>query len=147
MPTVERAVPVLFVHDAERSVDWYTRVLGFRVLFNYGEYAGMALGDAQVHLAQRSPPEGLRLKGAFYLRLASGIDDYVADVVAKGGAASSPKDHDYGMRESTVNDPDGHDIYIGQPLSRGGQVGRAPPDRLVRTIQPFSGGRTSEGSD
>jgi catechol 2,3-dioxygenase-like lactoylglutathione lyase family enzyme len=121
MPSVERAVPVLFVQDAKRSVDWYTRVLGFHVLFDHGEYAGVALGDAQIHLAQRSPPEGVRMKGAFYLRLASGIDDYIAEIAATGHAfASSPKDHDYGMREATVRDPDGHDIYIGQPLKPGG---------------------------
>jgi uncharacterized glyoxalase superfamily protein PhnB len=120
MPIVERAVPVLFVQDARRSVGWYTRVLGFQVLFDHGDYVGVALGDAQIHLAQRNPPKGVRLKGAVYLRLASGIDDYIAGVVASGEAASSPKDHDYGMRESTVRDPDGHDIYIGQPLNRPG---------------------------
>jgi uncharacterized glyoxalase superfamily protein PhnB len=117
MPTVERAIPVLFVQDAERAIAWYTRVLGFDVVFNYGEYAGLRLGDAHIHLAQREAPEGVRLKAAFYLRIASGIDDYVARIVATDESLVAPlKDHDYGMRETTVCDPDGNDIYIGQPL-------------------------------
>ena len=111
----------MFVQDAKRSVDWYSRVLGFHVLFDYGDYVGVALADAHIHLAQRSSPEGVRLKGAFYLRLVSGIDDYIAEIAATGNAiASSLTDYDYGMREATVRDPDGHDIYIGQPLRPGG---------------------------
>ena len=120
MPSVERAIPVLFVQDAKRSVEWYARVLGFHVLFDYGDYAGMALSDAQIHLAQRRPPDGVRLKAAVYLRLAGGIDDYITEIAARGQAfASALQNHDYGMREATVRDPDGHDIYIGQSLRRG----------------------------
>jgi uncharacterized glyoxalase superfamily protein PhnB len=120
MLNVERAVPVLFVQDAKRSADWYSRVLGFQVLFDHGDYVGVGLADAHLHLAQRSPPDGVRLKGAFYLRLVSGIDDYIAQIAARGHAiASSLTDYDYGMREATVRDPDGHDIYIGQPLGPG----------------------------
>ena len=73
MPTVDKAVPVFFVQDAKRSIEWYTRVLRFRVLFNYGEYAGIGLDSAHIHLAQRSAPDGVRLKGGCYLRLANGM--------------------------------------------------------------------------
>ena len=45
------------------------------------------------------------------------IDEYVAAIVAAGQSlTASLKNHDYGMREATVRDPDGNDIYIGQPL-------------------------------
>ena len=75
MPNVDKAVPVFFVQDAKRSIAWYTHVLSFRVLFDYGEYAGIGLDGAHIHLAQRSAPHGVRLKGGCYLRLASGIDE------------------------------------------------------------------------
>jgi len=29
---------------------------------------------------------------------------------------SALKDQDYGIREPTVHDPDGNEIYVGQPL-------------------------------
>ena len=117
MPIIDRVSPVFFVQNAKRSIEWYTRVLGFRVLFEYPDYAGIGLDGAHIHLAQRSAPDGVRLKGGCYLRLASGIDEYVAAIVAAGQSlTASLKNHDYGMREATVRDPDGNDIYIGQPL-------------------------------
>src|SRR5437868_13189821 len=117
MPTADGAVPVFFVQDVKRSMEWYTCVLGFRVVFDHGEYAGIGLDSAHIHLAQRSAPDGVRLKGGCYLRLANGIDEYVAAIAAAGQSlTASLKNHDYGMREATVRDPDCNDIYIGQPL-------------------------------
>ncbi|MBA3541732.1 MAG: VOC family protein [Deltaproteobacteria bacterium] len=38
-------------------------------------------------------------------------------IAAAGHARTSPlKDHDYGMREATVRDPDGNDIYVGEVI-------------------------------
>ena len=116
MPIVEKTIPVLFVQDAKRSVEWYARVLGFRVRFEEdgGEYIGLECGGAQIHLAQRGAPEGVRLKGALQLRLASGIDEYVATVVATGESLAAPLGNVDDLRGATVRDPDGNDIYIGQ---------------------------------
>jgi catechol 2,3-dioxygenase-like lactoylglutathione lyase family enzyme len=119
MPTVDQAIPVFFVKDARHSIEWYTRVLGFRLLFDHGGYAGIAFDDAHIHLAQReAEAPDVRYKAGCYLRLHRGVDDYVKAIVAAGQAlAAQLSDHpDYGMREATVRDPDGNDIYIGQPL-------------------------------
>jgi catechol 2,3-dioxygenase-like lactoylglutathione lyase family enzyme len=117
MPTAEMAIPVFFVQDAKRSIEWYTRVLGFRLLFEVGEYCGIGREDAEIHLAQRGAG-GVSNKAGCYLRIANGIDEYIAAIVGAGEPlVASLKDHDYGMREATVRDPDGNDIYIGQSLS------------------------------
>ena len=120
MPTVAAVSPTFFVQDVRKSVEWYVRVLGFHVAFDAGDYVGVALGPAEIHLAQRGkrPREGLRYKAGCYLRIASGVDEYIAQIQATGEPLVSPlKDHpDYGMREATVRDPDGNDIYIGQPM-------------------------------
>jgi catechol 2,3-dioxygenase-like lactoylglutathione lyase family enzyme len=116
MPSVEKTIPVLFVQDAKRAVAWYTRVLGFRVRFEEeeGEYVGLECGGAQIHLAQRGAPQGVRLKGAFQLRLTGGIDEYVAAIVATGEPLAAPLNDMGDMRGATVRDPDGNDVYIGQ---------------------------------
>ena len=119
MPDVKDAVPTFFVADVRKSAEWYERVLGFRIVFFYESqeaYAGVELGPARIHLAGVGPGRGL--KGACYLRLNTGVDEYVATIEAKGQQlVATVKDHpDYGMREATVRDPDGNDIYIGQPL-------------------------------
>jgi catechol 2,3-dioxygenase-like lactoylglutathione lyase family enzyme len=91
MPEVDKAVPVFFVHDAKRSIDWYTCVLGFRLQLDHGGYAGIALEDAQIHLAQRGDGDtSVRYKAGCYLRLKSGIDAYVNGVVATGESLVSP---------------------------------------------------------
>jgi catechol 2,3-dioxygenase-like lactoylglutathione lyase family enzyme len=118
MPTVEKIIPVLFVRDMKRSVEWYTRVLGFRVRFeeDEGEYVGLECDGAQIHLAQRGAPEGVRLKGALQLRLRVGIDEYVAAIVATGESLVAPLGNSGDMRGATVRAPDDNDVYIGQLL-------------------------------
>src|SRR5215204_1675664 len=107
MVDVARIVPTFFVADVRRSVEWYQTVMGFALDFLSAEYAGVALGDARIHLAQRKPS----IKGAAYVQLRSGIDGYIAQIQARGQAPAFPlKDHDYGMREATLRDPDGNDL-------------------------------------
>src|SRR5262249_14869031 len=115
----ESVAPSFFVTDLGRSIDWYTRVLGFRVAWQGSEHAGVRLGPALIVLVQvGTAPAGLRYKSACHLRLASGGDDYVAQIEAAGQTLAAPaKDRpEYGMREAAVRDPDGNDIYIGQDI-------------------------------
>ena len=113
MIEVERAIPTLFVRDLEASIAWYEHVLGFRVTFRLPDYAGLSLGGAHIHLGRWDPP----IAAAFYLRLVDGVEELVASIEAKDvRPGSALKDQDYGMREATVHDPDGNEIYIGQPI-------------------------------
>ena len=119
MPTVEAIAPSFFVKDLARSIDWYVRVLGFRIEFQAADYAGVKLGPALIVLAQVAPAAaGVSYKAACHLRLASGVDEYVAQIESAGQPLTATvKDHpEYGMREATVRDPDGNDIYIGQEM-------------------------------
>src|SRR2546430_5063429 len=102
MPAIEAIAPNFFIKDLARSVDWYVRVLGFQVAFQAADYAGVRLGPATIVLAQAGPaPAGVSYKAACHLRLASGVDDYVAQIQAAGQSlTAAAKDHpEYGMRE------------------------------------------------
>lgn len=114
MPTVEAIAPNLFVTDLDRSIDWYVRVLGFHVAWKAADHAGVRLGPALIVLAR----SGVSHKGACHLRLASSVDDYVAQIETAGQplTATARDRPEYGMREAAVRDPDGNDIYIGQDL-------------------------------
>src|SRR4051794_10851986 len=119
MPIIEAIAPSFFVQDLSRSIDWYVRVLSFRVAFQSADYAGVSLGPATIVLVQVGPaPAGISYKAACHLRLASGVDDYAAQIEAAGQPLTATvKDRpEYGMREATVRDPDGNDIYIGQEI-------------------------------
>ncbi|MGO9831422.1 MAG: VOC family protein [Myxococcaceae bacterium] len=127
MQDVEAIAPTFFVADVRRAAEWYVRVLGFNVAFLLQEagetasYCGLQRGAATLHLAQRKAPgPGVVYKGACYLRLRSGVDGYVAQIEAAGHPLTAAlKNQPYGMREATVRDLDGNDIYIGQPISAG----------------------------
>ena len=120
MAAVEGIAPGFSVTDLDRSVDWYVRVLGFQVAWKATEHAGVRLGPALIVLGQAPPPPAdVRYKSSWcHLRLASGIDDYVAQIEAAGQSltASARDRPEYGQREAHVRDPDGNDIYIGQDL-------------------------------
>jgi catechol 2,3-dioxygenase-like lactoylglutathione lyase family enzyme len=120
MPTVEAIAPGFFVKDLDRSIEWYVRMLGFHVAWKAADHAGVRLGPALIVLGQVGPaPAAVSYKSAWcHLRLASGVDDYVAQIAAAGQPLTAPaKDRpEYGMREAHVRDPDGNDIYIGQEI-------------------------------
>lgn len=119
MPTVEAIAPGFFVKDLDRSIEWYVRVLGFRVAWKAANHAGVRLGPVGIVLVQAATvPNGVSYKAACHLRLTSGVDDYVAQIQAAGQPlAAAVKDRpEYGMREAAVRDPDGNDIYIGQEI-------------------------------
>lgn len=120
MPTVESIAPGFFVKDLGQSIDWYVRVLGFQVAWKATDHAGVRLGPALIVLGQvGTAPTGVSYKSTWcHLRLASGVDDYAAQIEAAGQPlAATPKDRpEYGMREACVRDPDGNNIYIGQDI-------------------------------
>jgi uncharacterized glyoxalase superfamily protein PhnB len=103
-----RAIPTMFVSDLGAAIAWYERVFGFRATFRLPDYAGLTLGGAHIHLGQSEKPI---VTAAFYLELASGVDELVAAIEAAGTPILSPlKEQPYGMREATVHDPDGNEI-------------------------------------
>ena len=119
MAIVESIAPSVFVGDLERSIDWYVRVLGFEIAWTAADHAGVRLGPALIVLVQPKPaPAGVVYKSACHLRLASGIDEYVEQIEGAGQPMTAPAGDrpEYGMREATVRDPDGNDIYIAQEL-------------------------------
>jgi catechol 2,3-dioxygenase-like lactoylglutathione lyase family enzyme len=114
---VQRAIPTLFVSDLDAACAWYERVLGFRVTFRRPDYAGLTLGGAYIHLGHWPRP----ITAAFYLQVASGVDELVAAIATAGVPILSPlQDRDYGMRDATIHDPDGNEIYVGEPLAAHG---------------------------
>jgi catechol 2,3-dioxygenase-like lactoylglutathione lyase family enzyme len=114
--TIEAIAPSFFVTGLARSVDWYVRVLGFGVDWNALDHAGVRLGPALIVLVRAAG--GVRYQSACHIRLASGLDDYVAQIVAAGlSVTAAPRDRpEYGMREAHIRDPDGNDIYLGQEI-------------------------------
>jgi catechol 2,3-dioxygenase-like lactoylglutathione lyase family enzyme len=121
--------PVLLVADLDRAVAYYTERLGFRCEV-YGEPPDFAVADRDavtILLAVAEEPERLvphwrvvdKLWNA-YIRV-DDVESIYAEVQERGAPIDyTIYDAPSGFREFGVQDPDGHDIAFGQPLSHPG---------------------------
>jgi predicted enzyme related to lactoylglutathione lyase len=118
--------PVLLVADLDRSVAYYGERLGFECEV-YGEppdFAAVSRDEVTILLALA--PESAHLVPHWhivenmwnvYIRV-DDADAVYAEVQERGAPIDyTIYDAPHGFREFGVQDPDGHDIAFGQPLS------------------------------
>jgi catechol 2,3-dioxygenase-like lactoylglutathione lyase family enzyme len=110
------AATVLQVGDLEASVKFYRDTLGFEENFRFGEYAGMHLGELEVHLCVHTTwkrPVG----GGSVSIFCDEVDQYWSEVRERGANVLwEPVDEPYGMRDFAVSDPDGNLLTFGRSL-------------------------------
>ncbi len=119
---------VLIVADVDRSVAFYTEVLGLALGHHAGTYAQLATGPTRVGLYDRgamSATLGRPLAPADPDRpgfeLGFKVDDCdatCAELVRRGARlAVAPADRPWGQRTAYVADPDGYLVELAAPLS------------------------------
>ena len=130
MPTDRewRACPMLGVRDVRAATDYMVKRLGFELgsLFEGVAADGGAIysilrrDGMEVHLQIRrrplwsAPREGIETD--IYVRVPD-ADAVHADLVARGAVLVRPlQDEPYGMRDFTVEGPEGHRIAFGSDL-------------------------------
>jgi catechol 2,3-dioxygenase-like lactoylglutathione lyase family enzyme len=115
----QSAATTLMVSNLDRSLTYYKDVLGFTEDFRFGNYAGVKIGEVQVHLSQFGNPNSKPVgAGSMYI-FCDEVDDYYREITAKGAKAQNPpKDYEYGMRDFIVEDPDGNFIGFGTPAKK-----------------------------
>jgi uncharacterized glyoxalase superfamily protein PhnB len=122
--------PVLPVADVVAAANWFCRTLGFAVDFFHGEpafYARVKLGDQRrwgdavyIHLQQSARP--IHPCGETRLHVGHDIDGLHAHVLACGATVLSPPANEpWGLREMTLQTPDGHRLVLGAEV--GAEVG------------------------
>jgi predicted enzyme related to lactoylglutathione lyase len=118
--------PVLLVSDLDRSVAYYGERLGFECEV-YGEPPNFASASRDgVSILLALAPDSARLVPNWqivenmwnvYIRV-DDADAAYAEVQERGAPIDyTIYDAPHGFREFGVQDPDGHDIAFGQPLS------------------------------
>jgi len=115
---IQGGIATIFVSEMQRSVDFYTNVLGLRLVHRAGDHwaqldaGGLAIG---LHPASdRNPAPGT--PGAITLGLA--LDVPIAEAVAALGAhgveVRGPEPGDGGVRLAFFADPDGNPLYLAE---------------------------------
>ena len=120
----------LFVTDRDRSVDFYTSVLGFEVRRLDESYALLACGDVTIGIGRQTDlPETGAGPGFTQQRLArdhgAGVEivletpdlDAMYERVQRSGhpLAAPLQDRPWGLRDFRVADPDGYYLRITTP--------------------------------
>ena len=132
MPNINLSIPdyiVLIVEDLERSLEFYTVVLGLTLGHRSGPFAQLDTGATRVALFEReamgetlgfpivSPSE---LAPAFELGFkVSDVDETFTELVDRGAEpATTPTTRHWGQRTAYIKDPDGNLIELAQDLVR-----------------------------
>lgn len=111
----------LTVNDIQRSVDFYTRVLGFTAGDKWedgGKLMGLELkaGYSTIWINQDDFAKGTgRVKGVgvrLYLNTAQDIDSLASSIKKRGGTLDHDPQDRYGSRDFGLTDPDGYKVTI-----------------------------------
>ena len=116
------------VNDIEKSLAWYRDVLGFAVSERWedkGTLLGveMTAGDVTFMLGQDDWKKGRdRVKGEgvrVYCSTDQNLDRLAQRIKANGGTLTQePLDQPWGMRDFSLEDPDGYKITVGSDRKR-----------------------------
>ena len=126
MNKLESAVPVLQVADVGKSIEWYSRVLGFEAdpfpdeppyAFAILNRDGVELMLQHNDLREKAPLERNPFEWAVYVRTSGGELLSLAREVAKHTTLlRGPERAFYGQVEFEVQDPDGHRLSVAEHL-------------------------------
>ncbi len=119
---------VVVVSDLDRSLHFYTEVLGLRLGHRAGAYAQLDTGATRIALFERGAMESVLERellppnpAALASTLGFKVDDVDASVAAFVGqgaeAAVPPTTRPWGQRTAYLRDPDGHLIELAAPLA------------------------------
>jgi catechol 2,3-dioxygenase-like lactoylglutathione lyase family enzyme len=105
------AMPILPVQDLARTEAFYL-LLGFTVTLRHPDYLIMQAGPAEIHFGREEAP----VPASCYLDTpdAGRIWKQLRSNDIQG--LSPVEDHDYGMREFVITDPDGNRLRVGSPI-------------------------------
>jgi catechol 2,3-dioxygenase-like lactoylglutathione lyase family enzyme len=120
---------VLVVEDLERSLKFWTGVLGLRLGHRSGGYAQLDTGRTRIALYERAAMAGtlgrpLRAPDAAAPAFEVGfkvpdVDAAFAALVARGAVPEvEPTDRPWGQRTAYLRDPDGHLVELAEDQPR-----------------------------
>jgi uncharacterized glyoxalase superfamily protein PhnB len=113
---IAQAATVFQVTDIKAVIQWYVDVLGFKLQFEHGPYAGLERDGCFIHLSG-GPDQKNVGKGYVYL-VCDEVDEFHHTIAGRGASiAWGPRDQPYGMRDMMVNDPAGNTLYFGRITS------------------------------
>jgi uncharacterized glyoxalase superfamily protein PhnB len=108
--------PILYVRDFAEAMDYYTKKLLFRKLWEWGDppgFGAVALGKVEIFFCL----EGQGRPGTWLSIFMEEVDAYHERLLQTGAEIlQPPRDMPWGMREMEVRDPNQHVIRFGHGI-------------------------------
>src|SRR5690349_23609002 len=115
--TFHHSVPIFYSEDIRRSIAYYTQVLGFGGQWEWDDpptFGGVSKDSVQLFFCKQAQGH----PGTWLSIMLDNVDEYCATIQTTGAVIHAlPDDKPWGLREMLVEDPDGHIIRFGGPLS------------------------------
>jgi catechol 2,3-dioxygenase-like lactoylglutathione lyase family enzyme len=110
--------PVIYVSEFQRTLDYYTTILGFSEDFKLEAYAGLVLDDILIYISAPANQGIQKPPGQTLFCINCDEVDTYFDAISKKGALilGPPTDRYYGIRDFAVNDPDGNTLVFGSTI-------------------------------
>jgi uncharacterized glyoxalase superfamily protein PhnB len=117
---VRELVPLLFVDDIQLCVGFYVDKLGFKVEARWEPEGALAWcklrrDGSAIMLQQANDEDGPaneRGRGVYFYFDCDDVDTMYADVVARGLKVKPPKVAYYGLKQISVRDPSGYNLWF-----------------------------------
>jgi ribosomal protein S18 acetylase RimI-like enzyme/catechol 2,3-dioxygenase-like lactoylglutathione lyase family enzyme len=127
----KHSVPILYSENVRRSIDYYTQVLQFDSKWEWSDpptFGGVSKELVQLFFCEK----GQGNPGTWLAIMVKNVDDYYQHIKANGAIIrSAPDDKEWGLREMLVEDPDGHILRIGHPISHMREESSDLPETIV----------------
>ncbi|HEX6193596.1 MAG TPA: glyoxalase superfamily protein, partial [Chitinophagaceae bacterium] len=122
----QSTTPILYSSDIERSIKYYTQILGFADSWKWDDpptFGGVNHNGFNIYFCR----EGQGHPGTWIAINVDDVDAYHDQILQKGAhIVQPPQSMEWGLREMLVKDPDEHYIRFGQPVSL-----RNPSDKTL----------------
>lgn len=112
----EKSNPILYSEDIERSLKYYTEVLGFDDSWTWGtppDFGGVVKDEVEIFFCLRDQGN----PGTWLALIVDDVDKYYEQIKEKEAKILAPPiSQEWNMREMYVEDPDGHVLRIGHRI-------------------------------
>lgn len=109
MNTIGQPVPELPVRDLDRARNYYCEKLGFKKEWALPEIAAASRGKTAIFYRLSAEPISPQIHWIF----ADDVDATYAEMRASGAVIiDSISNKPWGLRQFTIQDPDGHQFYV-----------------------------------
>jgi uncharacterized glyoxalase superfamily protein PhnB len=116
---VHHAIPILRVANLATSLDYYTRILGFKISWQMPFYAGVRRGNCSLMLC-----EGGQGNPGTWIWVAADAERLYEEWKASGAnILQGPTNFPWGSREIQILDPDNHRLRFAADLKEGEPMG------------------------